>query len=292
MKQIIGVILSVLLVASSGVFFFLDRVETEFRRIFSGLHEPNTTDIQGIIEGIANEVFAPPPLKRLDQTTFALLDKANIILETNEERANEGLPLLKENSLLRAAAEKKLDDMIAKNYFAHVSPTGAGPDVWVKVASYEYILIGENLALGNFSDENDLVRAWMESPGHRANIMNHKFSDIGVAVRRGTIEGTTAHIAVQVFGMPTSVCPEPNTQLKKIIEEYEVELDTRLAGLDTLRKEAEAARSNDDKEAYNRLVREYNERVAEYNKTLEEVKRTVEAYNESVRAFNACALKT
>src|SRR6185369_15716694 len=118
-----------------------------------------------------------------------------------------GLPALKENALLDKAAKKKLDDMFAQQYFEHINPQGKGPSDLAKSVGYDYIAIGENLALGNFKNDAELVQAWMDSPGHRANILNKQYTEIGVAVGQGTYEGKKTWLAVQEFGRPTSSCP-------------------------------------------------------------------------------------
>jgi uncharacterized protein YkwD len=291
MKQTVGIILFIILVAGLGLFFFSDKIETRFGRIFSDLAQPKTTGIQSVVDRIAEEIFTPIPLKKLTEEPLGSLDAKSVIRETNKERASGGLPLLTENTRLDNSAQKKLGDMIAKNYFAHVSPEGKGPAVWVKDAEYQYIMVGENLAMGNFSDEKDLVNAWMESPGHRANIMNQKFSEIGVAVKRGTIEGSTAIIAVQVFGMPASICPPVKILLKESINSGDKRLKEMNIQISELRSTINSTKKNNNAEEYNRLIDEYNGLISQYNALLEETKSVVEEYNASVRAYNTCAVK-
>jgi uncharacterized protein YkwD len=92
--------------------------------------------------------------------------------------------------------------MFENQYFAHESPTGEKVSDLAKKFGYDFLLIGENLAMGNFSSDEDLVLAWMESPGHRENILNEKYQEIGVAVKKGIFEGKEVWIAVQHFGLP------------------------------------------------------------------------------------------
>ncbi len=290
MKNIFAVILSVVLLVSSGVFFFLDTIETGFRRIISGTIEPKPFDAKEFVETVAKEVFTPPPLKKFVKESTVTLSKEKIIQETNRERGKENLPLLSENTFLAQAAEKKLTDMIAQNYFAHVSPAGLGAGDWVERETYKYILVGENLAMGDFISEVDLVTAWMESPGHRANIMNQKYRDIGIAVRRGIIEGRTALIAVQLFGTPVSICPEPDIDIRTAADALDEQLTSLRSRLEKMKLEIDATKNSGDKQKYNALVDEYNEFASRYNGILEETKKLIELYNEGVRAFNACAL--
>ena len=289
MKHIISIILSVILVATSSVFFFLDKIETGFRRMTAQFIEQRPKEFEAAIEALAEEIFAPPPLKRIDSDSAVNIPKSGIIASTNQERLSAGLRPLAEDPLLARAADQKLADMIKSNYFAHVSPQGAGPDVWVKKERYRYILVGENLAMGNFEDAEDLIRAWMESPGHRANIMNPKYREIGVAARKGTIDGETSLIAVQIFGMPVSACPEPNDSLRTSIETYDNTLKVLRMRLDESKSDADAAKEEENRERYNALVNDYNTLVAQYNAIATEAKKAVEEYNTGIRAFNTCA---
>lgn len=102
---------------------------------------------------------------------------------------------------LEAAAQKKAEDMIAKGYFAHQSPDGRQPWDWIKAEGYKYVYAGENLAI-NFSDSIDVYQAWMNSPGHRANILNPNYTEIGVATKKTYIGGRESIVVVQMFGSP------------------------------------------------------------------------------------------
>ena len=116
------------------------------------------------------------------------LTKAQVIEITNERRKeNGGLAALKENLRLDVSAEKKLEDMFAKQYFEHLSPDNVGVKDLAKNAGYEYILIGENLAMGDFNNDSALLDAWMASPGHRENILNKNYTEIGVADRKSVV---------------------------------------------------------------------------------------------------------
>ena len=291
MKKNLGIAIVALLIAGSSVFFFLDTIELSLRRFFTEFREPKSVEIREIVESLARDVFTPPPIRKANGGTVTTLSPEKIREVTNRERTTNGLKPLAIETELDAAASEKLDDMIEKNYFAHVSPVETGVDGWVKGAGYRYILIGENLAMGNFTDEEDLVSAWMDSPGHRANILNPKFTEIGIAAKKGTVEGATALIAVQIFGLPVSACSEPDDTIKMTIEALDRELKSQRAHIDTLREKTENAKKENNREAYAALVEEYNDTVKRYNKTVESAKSLVEFYNTGVRAVNSCAKK-
>ncbi len=118
---------------------------------------------------------------------------------TNQQREKNGLDDLKMNDQLTNAAQAKADDMFAKNYWAHNSPDGTTPWVFIKGAGYDYVYAGENLARG-FNSAQDVVDAWMASPDHKANLLSPNFKDVGFAVKHGKLSGEETFLVVQEFG--------------------------------------------------------------------------------------------
>ncbi|MBX4188228.1 MAG: CAP domain-containing protein [Candidatus Doudnabacteria bacterium] len=118
-----------------------------------------------------------------------------VLMEANKDRTLFGLPALKLDHTLNLAAFAKAEDMLAKEYFAHVSPEGVKPWQWFKALGYNYSFAGENLAIG-FEDSEDLEQSWMNSPKHRANILSENYSDMGVAI----VYRNGQKIIVQLFG--------------------------------------------------------------------------------------------
>ncbi len=122
---------------------------------------------------------------------------------TNDQRIKNGLSPLVADSQLNNAARLKAEDMFKHNYWAHISPTGVQPWSFFNSAGYTYSYAGENLAR-DFDDSNSVVVAWMDSPGHRENILNGKYQDIGLAVVNGTLDGVETTLVVQEFGAKRS----------------------------------------------------------------------------------------
>ncbi len=131
---------------------------------------------------------------------------AVVVEETNEERADSNLVALKRNKTLDEAAQLKANDMAKHSYFSHNSPSGVTPWYWFEAADYNYVHAGENLAV-HFSDSSELVEAWMDSPTHRANIMNGNYQEIGIGTAKGTYEGFDTVFVVQLFGTPAAAAP-------------------------------------------------------------------------------------
>ncbi|OHB14103.1 MAG: hypothetical protein A3G05_01895 [Candidatus Zambryskibacteria bacterium RIFCSPLOWO2_12_FULL_45_14] len=135
---------------------------------------------------------------------------------TNSNRLAQNINPLTFNPVLAEAAQLKANDMAEKSYFAHTSPEGKTPWYWFTESGYNFLYAGENLAV-NFVDSEDVVLAWMNSPGHRANIVNNNFTEIGIAMASGRYNGQDSIYVVQLFGHPM-----PQTQ--KISEVLDVEV--------------------------------------------------------------------
>ncbi len=132
---------------------------------------------------------------------LAAVISSSIIDLTNVDRAAAGLPALHSSALLAKAAQEKADDMALKGYFAHTSPDGTTPWHWFSAVGYDFIYAGENLAI-NYDDSAMVVNAWMNSPAHRANILNPQYTEIGIASARGYYNGKETVFIAQLFGMP------------------------------------------------------------------------------------------
>jgi len=170
---------------------------------------------------IQEKISIPGPLPGPQRPTRAeSLNPDEIIKWTNDYRKQNGLAVLSANLKLSDAAQKKASDMFARQYFEHTSPQGDySAAELVKAEGYNYKAVGENLALGDFKDEKELVDAWMQSPGHRANILNPSFKEIGVSAELGQFKDRTTWIAVQIFAVSAPQCTYPSLSLKKEIEQ-------------------------------------------------------------------------
>lgn len=144
--------------------------------------------------------------------TSSSITRQQIIELTNAERAKNGLPPLSENSALDSAAEGKAANMFSENYWAHFAPSGKTPWDFILGSGYRFSVAGENLAK-NFSNSNDVVVAWMNSPSHKENIVNSKYKDIGIAVEDGVINGQKTTLVVQMFGTTSLLAAGPGPKI-------------------------------------------------------------------------------
>ncbi|OGG02322.1 hypothetical protein A2W14_03870 [Candidatus Gottesmanbacteria bacterium RBG_16_37_8] len=125
-----------------------------------------------------------------------------ILTLVNLERQKANLDPLTVSTELNTAAQEKAVDMFAKNYWAHISPTGTTPWEFITGSGYQYIYAGENLAK-SFDNSSDVVAAWMKSPTHRANILKREYTEIGLAVKNGLLNSEETTLVVQEFGART-----------------------------------------------------------------------------------------
>ncbi len=253
-----------------------------------GYKEPTLriVDPEAISSVITEETSNLASIFRAKRIQSEELTVEDIIDETNKRRIAEGLPPLKANALLTASAKLKTDDMIAFEYFEHESPTGVTVSDLGKKVGYNYVVMGENLALGNFIDAADLLDAWMESPGHRANILNDLYQEIGVYAAKGTYEGREVWFAVQHFGVDRNACPSVSTSLKSGIDALNADLAARQREIETLKEVIEEMNSNE--EGYDAKVEYFNKLVNSYNDMLSISKQRIREYNAQVAKFNAC----
>ena len=158
-----------------------------------------------VIQIVAIVVMTPSVSSKLGY--IATILPAILVEKTNSARTEIGGTQLMSSEVLASAARLKANDMAEKGYFSHVSPDGTIPWYWIQKAGYEYTDAGENLAV-NFVDSDDVHDAWMNSPGHRANILRDGFTEIGIATAEGTYKGKSAIFVVQYFAKPKVVAIE------------------------------------------------------------------------------------
>lgn len=132
----------------------------------------------------------------------------DLIAYTNNARAQNGLGALSNNQKLNNSAQSKANDMIARDYWSHNTPDGTQPWWFFTQAGYSYTNAGENLAYG-FSDSASTVDAWMNSAGHRANILG-SYTEIGIGIASGAnYQGGENTVVVAHYATPAAPAPPP-----------------------------------------------------------------------------------
>ncbi|MCK5510903.1 hypothetical protein KAI65_05185 [Candidatus Parcubacteria bacterium] len=153
----------------------------------------------------------------------------------NRDRKAQNLDPLSVNTVLNFSAFSKAEDLIIKDYFAHYSPDGKKPWDFIDRGQYEYLYVGENLAM-NFTSAESAHQALMLSPTHRQNILSDKYSDIGIAVVNGELDGKKTNVLVQFFAIKK---PAP---IKIALAEYKTAGTTETAVIEV---EEKAPQTND-----------------------------------------------
>jgi hypothetical protein len=168
-------------------------------------HRPHLIRLHGLaviafmiigIQVTAN-VVRPPSVRVLGYATD--ITPVNLLTLTNQQRTANGLAPLRLDARLNQSATLKASNMFSENYWAHVSPSGIQPWYWFQQAGYNYSYAGENLAK-DFDTSAGTVDGWMNSPGHRANILNAYYTDVGFAVQNGTLVGGQTTLVVAHSG--------------------------------------------------------------------------------------------
>lgn len=239
---------------------------------------------------IENKINILSPIINNLKKKEGVLTREGIINFTNKIRIENNLPPLKENEKLNQMAELKIKDMFENQYFSHQLANKKDISYLAEKIDYQYIKIGENLAKGFFQDDEELVLAWFNSPGHRANILNSKYKEIGVAVKKVFFQGELLWLAVQHFGTSLNYCQNENLKnLKDEINLKKEELDNLYNFLVEKEKYLNFSKNIylEDNEFRNFLYN-YNILVEKYNNLLKEVKNLIDIYNEEVKRFNEC----
>jgi len=126
---------------------------------------------------------------------------SGLLQATNDQRTGNGLAGLTLNDQLNQAAQAKADDMAARDYWSHNTPEGNPPWIFFTNAGYQYQTAGENLAYG-FLNSASTVDGWMGSEGHRANILNATYKEVGFGIANSAnYQGTGPEtIVVAMYG--------------------------------------------------------------------------------------------
>lgn len=243
-------------------------------------HATTTDNINtGKVETVKNS-----PIIGNFNVSSLVLDPMQIIYWTNISRNNNGsLKFLVDDQTLDKIAEKRVDDMFAKTYFEHIFPSGDDVSKEADSLGYAYIVIGENIALGNFESSKSLVDAWMNSPTHRENILNKNFTNIGVSTKTGTYNGQKVSISAQIFSKPLSACISPSGTIKSQLDLYNqtaVNLKTKIDALSIVIRNDQGSNQAE--------LSQYNSFVDSYNNLVTEIKFLAEKYNQQVSVYNNC----
>ena len=184
--------------------------KNEYIRVFAGVGDWYIVQVEGDYIGAVSKKYVKPIYPSTSNSsnggtannssnttttdTALSTDEKEVFNLINTQRNNNELPSLKIDSEVQKVARIKAKDMADNNYFSHTSPTYGSPFDMLKSFKVSYKTAGENIA-GN-SSNSGAVNAWMNSPGHKANILNNSFNYTGIGVVSSNKYGK---IFVQMF---------------------------------------------------------------------------------------------
>ena len=169
--------------------------KNDYIRVFAGVGDWYIVQVEGDYVGAVSKKYIKPIYQNTSNITSnqnsnsssgsnissdLSNDEREVFNLINTQRTNNGLPALKISNEVQNVARIKAHDMVDKNYFSHNSPTYGSPFDMLKSFKVSYTSAGENIA-GN-SSNSGAVNAWMNSPGHKANILNNSFNYTGIGV--------------------------------------------------------------------------------------------------------------
>lgn len=163
----------------------------EYIRVFAGIGDWYIVQIEGDYVGAVSKKYIKPIYPNSSNntggssgtatsTTSMNSDEKEVFDLINKQRTNNGLQALKIDNEVQKVARIKAQDMVDNNYFAHESPTYGTPFQMLKSFKISYKTAGENIAAN--SSNSGAVNAWMNSSGHKANILNSSYNYTGIGV--------------------------------------------------------------------------------------------------------------
>ena len=181
MKKFISICLSLCLLSlpASALSHTVVRGDTMWK--IASKYQVGTSEVINANPQISNpDLIYPGQVLNIPEVSSSVLAFENEVIRlVNEQRAQHGLKSLTTNWELSRVARYKSQDMVDKRYFSHTSPTYGSPFQMIKSFGISYRTAGENIAYGQRTPQA-VVNAWMNSSGHRANILNASYTQIGV----------------------------------------------------------------------------------------------------------------
>ncbi len=163
------------------------------------------TSVIGTISDTFSNLISKKPPTTVTTTTDdnSPFSPENIIDATNEERVKAGLQPLKTNDKLAESSKLKVEDMINNDYFEHhFAHQEKQWGIWVHEVGYDYVVMGENLALGDFSNVMTCSLPWMNSPGTQGKYFESQLRGYGCVCRAGNVPRTNGLVCSAAFWHP------------------------------------------------------------------------------------------
>lgn len=150
-----------------------------------------------IIVIVAFNTFVTTSIPISAQANSSSININNLLEYHNKERLNNGAKTLKLNYYLSVSAQNKANAMIDSDCWSHFCPDGKSPWEFINESGYEYTIAGENLAEGFYSVD-EVMKAWLNSPTHKANMLKDTYKEVGFGIAYGTFQGRENNIVIVV----------------------------------------------------------------------------------------------
>lgn len=156
-----------------------------------------------VLTGLGIGIVRPAATRRGVLAYATNVSAPGLLDSTNQQRATNGQAALGLNGQLNSAAQTKANDMATRGYWSHNTPEGQEPWIFFEQAGYSYQKAGENLAYG-FTTSNDTVTGWMNSPAHKANMLDSAFLEVGFGYANNENYQSSGQqtIVVAMYGKP------------------------------------------------------------------------------------------
>jgi hypothetical protein len=146
--------------------------------------------------------------------------------------------------------------------------------------------------MGDFLTASEVVDAWMKSPGHRSNILFPHYTETGISVKTGSMNGKKVIIIVQHFGVPRSACPNISDAVVQTMQNLEQKAGTAKESADLLRDQVhQAEKQTSDSSLFDVLIDRYNNAIRTYNQFVTEFQSITNEYQRQVKNYDSCVEK-
>jgi uncharacterized protein YkwD len=253
----------------------------------------NTTTETDAIQ--KESIKKPTDTKTQFYKSHEAVNTTNILAIINYERNISGIRSLSFDNELNISAQKKAEDMLGRRYFSHETPGKGDITYFIDYAGYDFIKVSENLAQGDFRTSGEVVTAWMNSSGHRQNILDTAVIDTGIGIVYGTYQGFETFFVVQHFGRPRGSCPIVDKRLEGEIKASTLTGKNLSTEIKDLQKQVDDILTSNPSSSDRQKAKELSVKVANlietYNMLVDDITKNTNLYNTQVKAFNECNAK-
>lgn len=285
----------VVITVIAGYFFVFEKNAKRELEVLANTDTADQISIE-LLDGIISELPYNNNQKEISNNIQKKknINQENILNIINLERTKRGLLPLKQNISLDNAAIEKNADMFDFQYFSHNSPHNDDKDFsyFIDKQNYHFIRVSENLAMGDFATAQEVVDAWMKSVTHKANIIFPHYTETGISVEYGNMEGKKVVSIVQYFGVPRAVCPTISESIVSLMKSLEKDALDAHESVEDLQSELDLTEKLEKRDTIiSTLIEKYNTSVRTYNQLVKDFRTIKEEYDKQLKSYETCIRK-